>query len=50
MSWKREEAPTPVVPEFREIFETQFSYVWHVLKRLGVAERDVEDLAQQVFL
>jgi len=47
---KREEGPKPVVPDFREIFETQFSYVWHVLKRLGVAERDLEDLAQQVFL
>src|SRR4051812_48156997 len=50
MSLNREPAPTLVAPDFREIFETQFSYVWHVLKRLGVAERDVEDLAQQVFL
>jgi len=50
MSLKREAAPVPEAPEFREIFETQFSYVWHVLKRLGVAERDLEDLAQQVFL
>jgi RNA polymerase sigma-70 factor, ECF subfamily len=50
ISLKRELAPAPVVPDFREIFETQFSYVWHVLKRLGVAERDLEDLAQQVFL
>src|SRR6187549_3341356 len=50
ISLKREPAPTTGVPDFREIFETQFSYVWHVLKRLGVAERDLEDLAQQVFL
>lgn len=38
------------LPDFRSLFETQFSYVWNVLKRLGVAERDLEDLAQQVFL
>jgi RNA polymerase sigma-70 factor (ECF subfamily) len=50
MSLKREPPPTPVVPDFREIFETQFSYLWHVLKRLGVAERDLEDLTQQVFM
>ena len=37
-------------PTFRELFDTQFSYVWNVLKRLGVQERDLEDLAQQVFL
>src|SRR3954466_3471664 len=48
--FKQEPAPAPERLDFREIFETQFSYVWHVLKRLGVAERDVEDLAQQVFL
>jgi len=47
---KREPAATKVAPDFRELFETQFSYVWHALKRLGVAERDLEDLAQQVFL
>jgi len=48
--FKREPAPAAGVPDFREIFETHFSYVWHVLKRLGVAERDLEDLTQQVFL
>lgn len=37
-------------PSFRELFDAQFSYVWNVLKRLGVQERDLEDLAQQVFL
>ena len=50
MSLKREDAPTPVVPDFRELFETQFSYVWYALKRLGIAERDLEDLTQQVFM
>ncbi|HEX3849327.1 MAG TPA: hypothetical protein VHW01_00085 [Polyangiaceae bacterium] len=56
MSLKREEPgpsalpPPSALPSFRELFEGQFSYVWNVLKRLSVAERDLEDLAQQVFL
>lgn len=50
ISLKREPAAKRSAPDFRELFETQFSYVWHLLKRLGVAERDLEDLAQQVFL
>jgi RNA polymerase sigma-70 factor (ECF subfamily) len=37
-------------PTFRELFDSQFSYVWNALRRLGVQERDLEDLAQQVFL
>ncbi len=50
MSLQRE-GPVPTAsPNFRDIFEGQFSYVWNVLKRLSVAERDLEDLAQQVFL
>src|SRR6478735_2346205 len=47
---KREAVAAKAAPDFRELFETHFSYVWHVLKRLGVAERDLEDMAQQVFL
>jgi len=47
---KREPAAPNVAPDFRELFETQFSYLWHALKRLGVAERDLEDLVQQVFI
>lgn len=50
MSLKREEPATSARPVFREVFEAHFSYVWNVLKRLGVAERDLEDLGQQVFL
>src|SRR6187402_428906 len=47
---KSEHEAASALPDFRALFETQFSYVWNVLKRLGVAERDLEDLAQQVFL
>ena len=47
---KREVTPGAAAPDFRELFEQQFSYVWNVLRRLGIAERDLEDLTQQVFL
>lgn len=40
------EAPPP----FPELFRTYTPYVWRLLRRLGVAERDVADLAQDVFL
>jgi RNA polymerase sigma-70 factor (ECF subfamily) len=42
--------PSSPPPEFRALFEQQFSYVWNLLRRLGVATRDLEDLTQQVFL
>jgi RNA polymerase sigma-70 factor (ECF subfamily) len=32
------------------LFEEHAPYVWRVLRRLGVAEADVEDLCQEVFL
>jgi RNA polymerase sigma-70 factor (ECF subfamily) len=38
------------VPDFRALFDSQFAYVWGVLRRLGVAEADTEDLAHEVFL
>jgi RNA polymerase sigma-70 factor (ECF subfamily) len=38
------------LPEFRALFEEHVAYVWHTLRRLGVAERDLEDLAHDVFL
>src|SRR6187401_472416 len=36
--------------DFDALFREQFGYVWHSLRRLGVAERDLEDLTQQIFL
>jgi RNA polymerase sigma-70 factor (ECF subfamily) len=35
---------------FRPLFDQHFSYVWHALRRLGVAQRDLEDLAHDVFI
>jgi RNA polymerase sigma-70 factor (ECF subfamily) len=38
------------LPSFAEVFKTYSAFVWRVLLRLGVAEADVEDVAQEVFL
>jgi RNA polymerase sigma-70 factor (ECF subfamily) len=35
---------------FREIFDREFDYVWVSLRRLGVHARDLEDVAQEVFI
>ena len=36
-------------PNFAQIFTREFDYVWNSLRRLGVPERDLEDLAHDVF-
>ncbi|HSC87770.1 MAG TPA: RNA polymerase sigma factor [Polyangiaceae bacterium] len=36
--------------EFRAIYEQEFEWVWHALRRLSVPERDLPDAAQNVFL
>jgi len=35
---------------FRALFERELDYVWTSLRRLGVHARDVEDVAQEVFV
>jgi RNA polymerase sigma-70 factor (ECF subfamily) len=37
-------------PEFRAIFDGECAYVWHTLRRLGVHERDLEDVTHDVFV
>jgi RNA polymerase sigma-70 factor, ECF subfamily len=37
-------------PLFRTIFEGEFAYVAHTLRRLGVAERDLDDVTHDVFV
>lgn len=48
------EAPNARVPaldrRFRVMFEREFSYVWRSLRRLGVAEADCDDVANEVFV
>ncbi|MGZ3420350.1 MAG: RNA polymerase sigma factor [Polyangiales bacterium] len=48
----REEEKHPLHdrPDFRLIFETECSFAWRVLRRLGLPEREVEDAVQDVFL
>jgi RNA polymerase sigma-70 factor (ECF subfamily) len=36
--------------DFRAVFEGGFTYVWSTLRRMGVRERDVEDLTHDTFL
>jgi RNA polymerase sigma-70 factor (ECF subfamily) len=36
-------------PDFRSLYESEVSYVWVSLSRLGVRERDLEDLTHDVF-
>lgn len=40
----------PQATDFNGVFEAQFNYVWHALRRLGVRDRDLEDLTHDVFL
>jgi RNA polymerase sigma-70 factor (ECF subfamily) len=35
---------------FRTLYETQLDFVWRNLRRLGVADADAEDRAQEVFV
>ncbi len=37
-------------PTLRAIYEEELSYVWNTLRRLGIAERSIEDVAHEVFL
>jgi RNA polymerase sigma-70 factor, ECF subfamily len=36
--------------EFRRLFDDNASYVWSSLRRLGVPEKDRDDLTQEVFM
>ena len=41
--------PLPAV-EFPAIYGAEFGYVWNTLRRLGVQDRDIEDLCHDVFV
>lgn len=36
--------------EFPAVYAAELGYVWHALRRLGVQERDLEDLCHDVFV
>jgi RNA polymerase sigma-70 factor (ECF subfamily) len=54
MTPSRASDPAPVdAPDdgtFRAVFDAQFDYVWASLRRLGVHDGDLEDVAQDVFV
>ncbi|HWP06936.1 MAG TPA: sigma-70 family RNA polymerase sigma factor [Polyangiaceae bacterium] len=52
VQWVAEQAipEAPICPAFQEIFRDHLGYVWHALRRLGVHDRDLEDVAHDVFL
>jgi RNA polymerase sigma-70 factor (ECF subfamily) len=45
-NWPSESARRAV--EFRVIFEEHFDYIWNTLRRLGVHQRDLEDVTHDV--
>jgi RNA polymerase sigma-70 factor (ECF subfamily) len=44
------EGTAPPPRDFRALYDEQFGYVFHTLRRLGVPERDLEDLVHEVFI
>lgn len=52
IQWAAEQAipESPPCPAFPDIFRDHLGYVWHALRRLGVHDRDLEDVAHDVFL
>lgn len=43
-------APAPSRPTLSAVYEAHFDYLCHTLRRLGVAPRNLEDVAHDVFL
>ena len=37
-------------PQFEQIYEAQFSYVWNSLRKMGISERNLEDVCHEVFV
>jgi RNA polymerase sigma-70 factor (ECF subfamily) len=46
----RETAMAQPPDDFRAVYEAELDYVWRTLRRLGVPERDLEDLTHDVFV
>ena len=42
--------PAERVPRLARLIHEQFGFVWRLLRRIGVAESDADDAAQQVFI
>jgi len=44
------EPSSPAVPDFEDVYRDEFTYVYRVLRYLGVRHPDIEDLAHDVFV
>jgi RNA polymerase sigma-70 factor, ECF subfamily len=42
--------PAVAASDFRAVYEAHFDYIYHTLRRLGVPDRDLEDLLHEVFI
>jgi RNA polymerase sigma-70 factor, ECF subfamily len=42
--------PVPVPVDFPTLYKQEFAYAWRTLRRLGVRERDLPDLAHDFFI
>ena len=40
-------APASAERDFTTLYELEFSYVWHTLRRLGIHDRDLPDVARR---
>jgi RNA polymerase sigma-70 factor, ECF subfamily len=47
---RREAAPAPTTVDFPGLYKQEFAYAWRTLRRLGVRERDLPDLAHDFFI
>jgi RNA polymerase sigma-70 factor (ECF subfamily) len=43
-------APTPATVDFHTLYKQEFGYAWRTLRRLGVRESDLPDLAHDLFI
>ena len=43
-------APTPGTVDFQRLYKQEFGYAWRTLRRLGVRESDLADLAHDFFI
>jgi RNA polymerase sigma-70 factor (ECF subfamily) len=43
-------APAPARPSLPAIYESEFSYLWHTLRRLGIRPGDLEDTVHDLFV
>lgn len=43
-------SPAAAAPDFRALFDQHVDFVWRVLRRHGVPDRELDDMCQEVFI